>query len=123
MAIPDDDKSCPFNDCRRLEYYTHSTEKGKEHFNRYHESRTQTIRLEGAKFYVRRDPSVDYEYVCLCGSSLRSRYIFGRHVAGDSPRGIPPCSRMYEKALEIVATNAVFMDKTQPMNYEPSPDG
>lgn len=97
--------SCSYNDCQLVQN-AHSN----DHFNRYHTNITQTIQLEGANFYVRRDPSVDYKYVCLCGSSYLNRYAVGHHIAGSGRS--PGCLRMYEKALEIVATNAVFMDET-----------
>lgn len=95
-------------------------ERVNDHLNRYHRNITQTIQLEGANFYVKRDPSVDYKYVCLCRSSFHDHYSFGRHIIGSGES--LPCLKVCEKAHGIVATNAVFMDETQPMTYEPLPD-
>ncbi|KAG0068434.1 hypothetical protein BGZ90_000583 [Linnemannia elongata] len=113
--------SCPFLKCR-LGYTSDSLIRAhKDHLDRYHKDITEVIGMEKAVFYVRRDPSNHYKYVCLCGSSTPNRYTFRYHVIGYPSRESGPCSTMYDMALRIVATNVACKDKTMPMNYEPLP--
>ncbi|KAK5809440.1 hypothetical protein F5H01DRAFT_349283, partial [Linnemannia elongata] len=111
--------SCTFLECR-LGYTSDSRIRAhKDHFDRYHRDTTELIGMERAVFYVRRDPSNHYKYVCLCGSSTPNPYTFRYHVIGYPSRESGPCPDMYDMALRIVATNAVCKDETKPMNYEP----
>jgi len=77
------------------------------------------IDVMGASFKIRRDPSKNYKYGCLCDSVFSNPYTLVYHVGGNPSRKNGPCQSISRKAADIVAYNLVCDDETKPINYRP----